>query len=104
MNVAWHSSQVVSVRCRQRRSAFKHRQVAHDRDGSDLATTRCLGRFLSPRSRRPGGGRPHLGGSLATRIQDSRQLEGELIVLTGRYEVGGVVFDPWEIEELEDLT
>jgi hypothetical protein len=37
-------------------------------------------------------------------LQDGRQLEGELHVLSGRYEVGGVVFDPWEIEELDDVT
>jgi hypothetical protein len=37
-------------------------------------------------------------------LQDGRQLEGELIQLTGRYQVGGVVFEPWEIEELDDLA
>ena len=37
-------------------------------------------------------------------LQDGRQVEGELHVMSGRYEVGGVVFDPWEIETLEDLT
>jgi hypothetical protein len=37
-------------------------------------------------------------------LQDGRQLEGELIVLTDRFEVGGTVFESWEIEELEDLT
>jgi hypothetical protein len=31
-------------------------------------------------------------------------LEGELNALTGRYPVGDVVFDPWQIEEIEDLT
>jgi hypothetical protein len=35
-------------------------------------------------------------------LQDGRQLEGELIVLTGRFQVGGTVFEPWEIEELLD--
>jgi hypothetical protein len=37
-------------------------------------------------------------------LQDGRQLEGELHTMTGRYKVGGVVFDEWEIEELEDAT
>jgi hypothetical protein len=36
-------------------------------------------------------------------LHDGRQLEGELVVLTRRYAVGGVVFHPWEIAELEDL-
>jgi hypothetical protein len=33
-------------------------------------------------------------------LQDGRQIEGELHTLTGRYEVGGVVFEAWEIEEV----
>ncbi len=37
-------------------------------------------------------------------LQDGRQLEGELHVLSGRYELGGVVFDPREVEKLEELT
>ena len=37
-------------------------------------------------------------------LQDGRQIEGELIALTGRYEVGSVVFEAWAIEELEDVT
>lgn len=37
-------------------------------------------------------------------LQDGRQLEGELIVLTDRFEVDGVMFESWEIEELEDVT
>jgi hypothetical protein len=37
-------------------------------------------------------------------LQDGRQIEGELHVLSGRFEVGGVVFAPWEIEELEDAA
>jgi hypothetical protein len=36
-------------------------------------------------------------------LHDGRQLESELVVLRRRYAVGGVVFHPWEIEELEDL-
>jgi len=35
-------------------------------------------------------------------VQDSRQLEGELITLTDRFQVGGTVFEPWEIEEILD--
>ena len=35
-------------------------------------------------------------------LQDGRQLEGELIVLTDRLQVAGTVFEPWEIEELLD--
>ena len=41
---------------------------------------------------------------MTVRVADSRQHEGELIALRGHYEVGGVVFDPSEIEELEDFT
>lgn len=36
-------------------------------------------------------------------LQDGRQLEGELLVLTGRYQVGDDVFFYWQIEELEDI-
>jgi hypothetical protein len=45
---------------------------------------------------------PQHGRVVLVVLQDGRQLEGELIVLTGRYQVGGVAFDAWEIEELED--
>ena len=37
-------------------------------------------------------------------VQDGRQIEGELHMLSGRYSVGGVTFDEWEIETLEDVT
>jgi hypothetical protein len=37
-------------------------------------------------------------------LQDGRQLEGELIVLTDRFQVGGRVFETWEIETIEDFT
>jgi hypothetical protein len=37
-------------------------------------------------------------------LQDGRQLEGELQLMSGRYSVGGVLFDAWELEELEDVT
>jgi hypothetical protein len=47
---------------------------------------------------------PQNGRVVLVVLQDGRQLEGELIVLTGRYQVGGVVFDAWEIEALEDVT
>ncbi len=33
-------------------------------------------------------------------LQDGRQLEGELVVLTDRFQVAGTVFEPWEIEDL----
>jgi hypothetical protein len=36
--------------------------------------------------------------------QNGRQLEGELHMMSGRYEVGGVVFDEWEVETLEDVA
>ena len=35
-------------------------------------------------------------------LQDGRPLEGELIVLTDRFQVAGTVFASWEIEELLD--
>ena len=36
-------------------------------------------------------------------LKDGRQLEGELHLMSGRYEIGGVTFDAWEIEELDDV-
>jgi hypothetical protein len=47
---------------------------------------------------------PQPGRVVLVTLQDGRQLEGELIVLTDRFEVTGVVFDRWEIEELEGLS
>jgi hypothetical protein len=47
---------------------------------------------------------PQHGRVVLVVLQDGRQLEGELHTMTGRYEIGGVAFDEWEIEELEDLT
>ncbi len=35
-------------------------------------------------------------------LQDGTQLEGELHMLTDRFEIGRVVFEAWEIETLED--
>jgi hypothetical protein len=37
-------------------------------------------------------------------LQDGCQIEGELHSMSGRYEIGGVTFDAWEIESLEDVT
>lgn len=45
---------------------------------------------------------PQHGRIVRVILQDGRQLEGELIILTGRYEIGGVTFYGWEIDELED--
>jgi hypothetical protein len=47
---------------------------------------------------------PQHGRIVLVVLQDGRQLEGELHTLTGRYQVGGVVFEPWEIDQLEDVT
>ena len=47
---------------------------------------------------------PQRGRIVLITLQGGRQLEGELLVLTYRYQVGEVVFDAWEIEELDDLT
>jgi hypothetical protein len=37
-------------------------------------------------------------------LQDGRQVEGEPVVMTGRYAIGEAVFDAWEIESLEDVS
>ena len=37
-------------------------------------------------------------------MKGGRQLEGELHTLTDRFEGRDVVFEPWEIETLEDVT
>jgi hypothetical protein len=37
-------------------------------------------------------------------LKDGTHLEGELIVVTNCYSVGGVVFQEWEIETIEDVT
>jgi len=47
---------------------------------------------------------PQHGRVVLVVLQDDRQLEGELIVISGRYQVEWVMFEPWEIETLEDLT
>ena len=73
---------------------------------STCAPLRALS-FLGADEGQPGGA---IALSLDGRIvlvvlQSGEQLdEGELLARTGRYEVGGVVFEAWEIEELEDVT
>lgn len=47
---------------------------------------------------------PQSGRVVLVVLQDGRQLEGEVRVLSGRYGVGDVIFDRWEIESLEDVT
>jgi hypothetical protein len=37
-------------------------------------------------------------------LRDGRQLEGELVVMTGSYCVGDVTFEAWEVETIEDVT
>ncbi len=46
---------------------------------------------------------PQRGRVVLAILKDGRQLEGELIVLSGRYQVGDVTFFEWEIEELEEI-
>lgn len=46
---------------------------------------------------------PQHGRVVRVMLQDGRQLEGELIILTGRYKVGDALFFEWEIEELVDV-
>ena len=47
---------------------------------------------------------PHNGRVVLVMLKDGRQLEGELLVMTGCYAIGDVVFEAWEIETLEDVT
>ena len=47
---------------------------------------------------------PQPGRVVLVMLQDGRQLEGELLVMTGRYAIGDDVFEAWEIETLEDVT
>jgi hypothetical protein len=47
---------------------------------------------------------PQHGRVVLVVLQDGRQLEGELIVMTGHYSVGDVTFEQWEIETIEDVT
>jgi hypothetical protein len=58
---------------------------------------------MPPRTSRCGATRCPWGVMLVV-LQDGRQLEGELHTLTSRYHMGGVVFEPWEIETLEDVS
>jgi hypothetical protein len=45
---------------------------------------------------------PQRGRMVLVMLRDGRQLEGELIVLTDRFQVSGVLFEQWEIGELCD--
>jgi hypothetical protein len=36
-------------------------------------------------------------------LHDGRRLEGDLIVISDRYQVEWVMFDPWEIAKIDDL-
>jgi hypothetical protein len=47
---------------------------------------------------------PQPGRVVLVMLQDGRQVEGELIVMTGCYAVGDVTFEQWEIETIEDVT
>ena len=47
---------------------------------------------------------PQSGRVVFVVLQGGEQLEGELLVMTGRYAIGDVVFEAWEIESLEDVT
>lgn len=60
--------------------------------------------WLPSRSLTDAGLLPQLGRVVLVMLKDGRQLEGELVTLTGRYQVGGEVFEAWEIDELEDLA
>jgi hypothetical protein len=45
---------------------------------------------------------PQHGRIVLVVLQDGRQLEGELIVLTDRFQVAGTMFQSWEIEAVCD--
>ena len=47
---------------------------------------------------------PQSGRVVLVMLRDGRQLDGELIVLTDRFEVAGTVFQPSEIAEIDDLN
>lgn len=47
---------------------------------------------------------PQHGRNVLVVLRDGRQIEGDLHTMTGRYEVGGIVFAPWEIESIENIT
>ena len=47
---------------------------------------------------------PQGGRVVLVMLEDGRQLEGELIVLTNCYFIAGVMFAEWEVETLEDLA
>lgn len=47
---------------------------------------------------------PQPGRVVLVMLQDGRQVEGELIVMTDHYTVGDVSFQWWEVETIEDVT
>ncbi len=47
---------------------------------------------------------PQPGRVVLVMLKDGRQLEGELVVMTGHCMVGEVAFEAWEVETIEDLT
>jgi hypothetical protein len=42
---------------------------------------------------------PQNGRVVLVILQDGRHREGELHLMRGRYEVGGVTFDAWELDD-----
>ena len=47
---------------------------------------------------------PQPGRVVLVMLKGGRQLEGELVVMTGCYCVGNVTFEAWEVETIEDVT
>jgi hypothetical protein len=47
---------------------------------------------------------PQHGRVVLVMLKDGRQVEGELVVVTGCYCVGDVTFEQWEVETIEDVT
>ena len=47
---------------------------------------------------------PQPGRVVLVMLNDGRQLEGELVVMTGCFAVGDVTFEQWEVERIEDVT
>ncbi len=47
---------------------------------------------------------PQPGRVVLVMLKDARQVEGELIVMTGHCTVGDVSFQEWEIETIENVT
>jgi hypothetical protein len=63
----------------------------------------CIVEHLNARRIRPAM-IPQNGRVVLVMLKDGRQIEGELLVLTGRFAIGDVVFEAWEIETLEDVA